>query len=129
LDRQLIPIIKYRVNPIRESPCSMISQIFSTSEIYMFIAEITSLVQVVIWYEYLVKFSPLIFADHCRYHNIFKPLINTVFNIYQQLRSFSISWRYHRFYTGYNQQRILDRLPNKKAWTFNVNPRFIFHRS
>jgi hypothetical protein len=25
------------------------------------------LVQVVIWYEYLVKFSPLIFADHCRY--------------------------------------------------------------
>jgi hypothetical protein len=22
---------------------------------------------VFIWYEYLVKFSPLIFADHCRY--------------------------------------------------------------
>jgi len=43
-----------------------------------YIAEIKSLVQVVIWYEYLVKFSPLIFADHRRYHKIFEPLKNTV---------------------------------------------------
>ena len=33
-----------------------------------YIAELTSLVWVVIWYEYLVKLSPLIFAYHCRYH-------------------------------------------------------------
>ena len=45
-----------------------ISQIFYQLQKSRYIAEITSLVQVVIWYEYLVKFSPLIFADHCRYH-------------------------------------------------------------
>ena len=36
---------------------------------------------------------------------------------------------YQRFHTRYNHPNILDSLPNKKAWTFNVNPRFVFYRS
>jgi hypothetical protein len=44
-----------------------ISQKYSGLKNLSFIAELTRLVQVVIWYEYLVKFSPLIFADHCSY--------------------------------------------------------------
>jgi hypothetical protein len=32
------------------------------------------------------------------------------------------------FHTRYHHPNILDSLPNKKAWTFNVNPCFLFHR-
>ncbi len=45
------------------------------------------------------------------------------------LRKPLISWRNHRFHTRYHHSNILDSLPNKKAWTFNVNPRFVFYRS
>jgi len=39
-----------------------------------------------------------------------------------------ICW-YQRFHTRSNRHKILDSLSNKKAWTFNVNPRFSFDKS
>jgi hypothetical protein len=57
LNFQYIYLISYKIAkkgkpPKTDLPLKAISQVFEVSDIYMFIAEITRLVQVVIWYGY-----------------------------------------------------------------------------
>ena len=71
-----------------------------------------------------------IILDHIYEQNLHVYLYYSVKteNLIDRFRYLQHHWSYQRFWARLHHPNILYRLQLRKAWTFNINPRFLIHR-